>query len=83
MSATRRCGSVSVPVLSVQTTSTEASDSIAFSCWASAPRWAIRIADTAKVTLTSRISPSGTRVTTAATEVETAWLIGSWRSQSA
>ena len=46
-STTRSVGSVSVPVLSRQTTSTEASDSIAFSCWASAPRRAIRSAATA------------------------------------
>ena len=44
---TRRPASVSVPVLSRQTTSTEASDSIAFSCWASAPLRAIRSAATA------------------------------------
>ena len=59
---TRRVGSVRVPVLSVHTTSTEASDSIAFSCWARTPRWAILNADTAAVRLTSRISPSGTRL---------------------
>ncbi|MEZ5099037.1 MAG: hypothetical protein R3C15_04405 [Thermoleophilia bacterium] len=51
--------SVSVPVLSMQTTSAEASDSIAFSCCASAPRRAIRSAATAKVRLVSRISPRG------------------------
>ena len=51
------------PVLSVQTRSTEASDSIALSCCASTPRWAILNADTAAVTLISRISPSGTRLT--------------------
>ena len=62
-STTRSDGSVSVPVLSVQTTSTEASDSIALSCWASTPRRAILKADTAAVRLTSRIRPSGTRLT--------------------
>ncbi len=60
---TRSVGSVSVPVLSVHTTSTEASDSIAFSCCASTPRCAILTADTAAVTLISRINPSGTRLT--------------------
>ena len=54
-------GSVSVPVLSRQMTSTEASDSIALSCCASTPRRAMRSAATAKVRLTSRMSPSGTR----------------------
>ncbi len=49
--------------------STEASDSSAFSCWTSAPRRAIRSAATANVRLVSRISPSGTSVTTAATAV--------------
>ena len=43
--------------------STEASDSTALSCCASTPRWAILNADTAAVTLISRISPSGTRLT--------------------
>ena len=62
-STTRSVGSVSVPVLSVQTTSTEASDSIAFSCCASTPRCAILNADTAAVRLISRIRPSGTRLT--------------------
>jgi hypothetical protein len=38
---TRSFASVIVPVLSRQITSTEASDSIAFSCCASAPRRAI------------------------------------------
>ncbi len=75
--------SVSVPVLSRQSTSTAASDSTAFSCWASAPRLAIRIAATAKVTLVSRISPSGTIVTTAATEVVTASWNGTCRLKRA
>ena len=64
--------SVSVPVLSRQITSTDASDSTAFSCWASAPRRAIRSAATAYVRLVRRISPSGTSVTTAATAIGTA-----------
>ena len=68
-SSTFGSGSVSVPVLSVQTMSTEASDSSAFSCWTSAPRRAMRSAATAKVRLVSRIRPSGTSVTTAATAV--------------
>ena len=78
-SATRSRASVSVPVLSRQTTSTEASDSIAFSCCASAPRRAMRTAATAKVRLASRISPSGTSVTTAATAVGTASWSGACR----
>ena len=60
---TRSVGSVSVPVLSVQTTSTDASDSTAFSCCASTPRWATLNADTAAVRLIRRIRPSGTRFT--------------------
>ena len=64
-------------------TSTEASDSTAFSCCASAPRRATASAATAKVTLVSRISPSGMSVTPAATAVDTAWLFGVFRSQSA
>ena len=63
---TRGVGSVSVPVLSVHTTSTDASDSTAFSCCASTPRLAILNADTAAVRLMSRISPSGTRLTSPA-----------------
>ena len=51
------------PVLSVQTTSTDASDSTAFSCWASTPRCATLNADTAAVRLIRRIRPSGTRLT--------------------
>jgi NTE family protein len=43
----RSAASVSVPVLSVQTTSADASDSIAFNCCASAPRRLIRSAATA------------------------------------
>ncbi len=57
---------MSVPVLSVQTTSTDASDSTALSCCASTPRWATLKADTAAVRLISRIRPSGTRLTIAA-----------------
>ena len=52
--------SVSVPVLSRQTVSTDASDSIAFSCWASAPARAMRTAPAANVTDASSTSPSGT-----------------------
>ena len=40
-------------------------------------------AATAKVTLVSRIRPSGMSVTPAATAVDTAWLVGVFRSQSA
>ena len=74
--------SVSVPVLSRQIVSTEAIDSIAFSCCASAPRRAMRTAATAYVTLVRRISPSGTSVTTAATVVGTALWIDVWRRYS-
>ena len=59
-STTRSEASVSVPVLSVHITETEASDSIAFSCWARIPCRAIFAAVTAAVSETSRISPSGT-----------------------
>ena len=83
ISVTRSRASVSVPVLSRQRTSTDARDSSAFSCCVSAPRRAMRTAESAKVRLTSRISPSGTRVTTAATAVVTASRTGAWRSQSA
>ena len=69
---TRSRGSVSVPVLSMQSVSTEASDSIAFSCCASAPARAIRSAAAAYVIETSRMSPSGTSVTMPATDVSTA-----------
>ena len=57
-------------------TDTEASDSIALSCCASTPRRAIFAADTATVSDTSRISPSGTMLTIAAVSVSTAcaWL---------
>ena len=65
--------SVSVPVLSVHMTETDASDSIALSCWASTPRRAIFAAETAAVSETSRISPSGTMLTIAAVSVSTAW----------
>ena len=43
-STTRSFATVSVPVLSRHNVSTEASDSIAFSCWASIPRRDIRTA---------------------------------------
>ena len=69
---TRSDASVSVPVLSVHMTDTDASDSIALSCCASTPRRAIFAADTAAVSETSRISPSGTMFTTAAVSVSTA-----------
>ena len=52
--------SVRVPVLSRHTVSTDASDSMALSCWASAPARAIRTAPAAKVTDASSTSPSGT-----------------------
>ena len=70
-STTLSVPSVSVPVLSRQTTSTAARDSTALSCWASAPRRAMRIAATAYVRLVRRMRPSG-RLTTAATERGTA-----------
>ena len=73
---------VSVPVLSRQITSTDASDSIAFSCCASAPRRASCSAAAAKVRLASRISPSGTSVTMPATAVVTASWIAMSRCQS-
>ncbi len=79
---TRRSAAVSVPVLSRQMTSTEASDSIAFSCCASAPRRASCNAAAAKVRLASRISPSGTSVTMPATAVVTASWISMSRCQS-
>ncbi len=75
-------GSVKVPVLSVQTMSTEASDSIALSCCASTPRWAILNADTAAVTLISRISPSGTRLTIPAVTACTRALADSVRART-
>ena len=68
---TRRASSVSVPVLSRQITSVDASDSTALSCWLRAPRRAIRIVATAYVTATSSTRPSGTIVMTPATAVDT------------
>ncbi len=75
-STTRSEASVSVPVLSVHITDTEARLSIAFSCWARIPCRAIFAAVTAAVRLTSRISPSGTMLTIPAVSVSTAsdWL---------
>jgi hypothetical protein len=70
---------VSVPVLSTQIVSTDASDSIAFSCWASTPRRDIRTAAAAYVRLTSTIRPSGIIVTTPAVAVATAVWTGTWR----
>jgi hypothetical protein len=60
----------------VHITDTEASDSIAFSCWARIPCRAIFAAVTAAVSETSRISPSGTMLTIPAVSVSTAssWL---------
>jgi hypothetical protein len=43
-STTRSDGSVRVPVLSTQIVSTDASDSMALSCWASTPRRDMRTA---------------------------------------
>jgi hypothetical protein len=63
-------------------TSADASDSIALSCCASAPRRAIRTAATANVTLASRISPSGTRLTIAAVALGTASAVLVSRSTS-
>ena len=75
-STTRSDASVSVPVLSVHSTETDASDSIALSCCARTPRRAIFAAETAAVSDTSRMSPSGTMFTIAAVSVSTAcaWL---------
>src|SRR6202044_843982 len=64
---------VGAPVWSVHITETDASDSIALSCCASTPRRAILAADTAAVSDTSRINPSGTMFTTAAVSVSVAW----------
>jgi hypothetical protein len=60
-------GSVRVPVLSTQTTSTRASTSTAGMSWTSALRWASRITDTAIAMLVSRTRPSGTMVMTPGT----------------
>ena len=65
----RRRGSVSVPVLSMQSVSTEASDSTAFSCCASAPRRARASAAAAYVIDISSTRPSGIKVTIPATAV--------------
>ena len=81
---TRSVGSVRVPVLSVHTTSTEASDSIALSCCARTPRWAILNAETAAVTAISRISPSGTRLTMPAVSACTrAEVVSGWANTDA
>ena len=72
VSMTRSDASVSVPVLSTQIVSTDAIDSIAFSCWASTPRRDIRTEAAAYVRLISTTRPSGIRLTTPAEEVETA-----------
>ena len=74
-SRTRRDGVVSVPVLSMQSVSTDASDSIAFSCCDRAPARAMRSAAAAYVNERSRIRPSGMSVTIPATAVSTAWRI--------
>lgn len=71
-STTRRASSVRVPVLSRHSTSVAHSDSMADNCCASAPRRAMRSAEMAYATLTSRIRPSGTRVTTPAVASATA-----------
>ena len=66
---TRRRGSVSVPVLSVQTTSADARDSTALSCCTSAPWREILSAPVTYTMLASRIRPSGMRLIAPATTV--------------
>ena len=78
-SVTRSAASVSVPVLSMQSVSTDASDSIALSCCASTPRRDIRTAAAAYVSPISSTSPSGIIVTTPAVEVATAACRCTWR----
>ena len=60
---------MSVPVLSTQIVSTAASDSVALICWTSVFIAASRLAATARVTLISRIRPSGSSVISPAVAV--------------
>ena len=84
ISSSARVPSVSVPVLSTQTTSTPASDSTADSRCTSAPRRAMRAAPTANATEASSTRPSGTSVTSPAVAVDTACRIGVlWYSSAA
>ncbi len=76
----RSSPAVSVPVLSTQIVSTEARLSVALICWTSVPRFANRIAATAKVTLISSTRPSGIRVISPAVAVCAASSSGTLRS---
>ena len=60
---------MSVPVLSMQSVSTRAIDSTAFWRWTRAPRWLIRSAPVAYVTVTMIARPCGTSVTRTAAAV--------------
>ena len=76
ISSTASVPSVSVPVLSRQTTSSPASASTAGRRCTSAPRRPTRAAATANTRLASSTSPSGTSETMPATAVETASRVG-------
>ena len=76
ISSTASVPSVSVPVLSRQTTSSPASASTAGRRCTSAPRRPTRAAATAKTRLASSTRPSGTSETMPATAVETASRVG-------
>ena len=65
-------GSVRVPVLSTQTTSTRASPSMAASSWTSTRRRASRTAARVKAAVVRSTSPSGTMAPTPATEPRSA-----------
>ena len=69
---------MSVPVLSMQTVSTLASDSTALNACTSIPRVESRTAATANVRLVSSTSPSGTSVTMPAVAVADAERNGRW-----
>ena len=75
--------SVSVPVLSMHTVSTAASDSVAAICWTSVFIRASRMAAIASVTLISSTSPSGISVISPAVEVWAASSNATLRSASA
>ena len=64
----RRPGSVSVPVLSMHSTSARARPSIAASSWTSTRRRASRSAPAANASEVSSTRPSGTMATTPAAE---------------
>ena len=78
--------SVSVPVLSMQSTSTRASPSTAGSSWTSTRRFARRTTAAAKAMLMRSTSPSGTIATVPATAPEIdacqSWLLRSWLKKS-